>query len=814
MSKVVRTVIRPQPGPQENFLSSSADIVIYGGAAGSGKSWGVLMEPLRHVTTNREFAAVFFRKNTTHIRNPGGLWDESMKLYPSAGGKPSASILEWRWPAGGKVKMGHLEHEDSVLDWQGAQIPLIIFDELTHFCLTEDHQVLTENGWKPIAAVVKGEKAVSYSAERKLELKDVLDTPSFDFDGKLIEVDQRNGVSFAVTPNHKMPVNKQDKVRTWKFIEAKHLLEAGQVIPRFGEWEETVEPEWFELPVACGQGLGANSNVADRVRMDDWLEFLGWYFSEGSSFYTNCGQKNPTGQCVSISQVKVSQNLEDLMTRLPWRFIRDNSEYKPGKRKNSYKIFSKQLFDLVHPFGNLYEKRIPRWIFKLSKRQQRIFFDAFVKGDGHVSADGRVAIGLANSGLIDDLQEMCVYLGLVGTRNTFVPKHGFTVHSLAVSAKGRNTQTKPQDAKEVPFSGKVYCLTVKDNHTFMIRRNGRISWTGNSENQFFYMLSRNRSMSGVKPYVRATCNPDADSWVASFIEWWIDQESGYPIIDRSGVMRWFIRLGDNIVWADSRSELVEKYGKPNLPADHEDQVRPKSVTFVPAKLSDNKALTAADPDYKANLMALSRVERERLLHGNWKIRPASGLYFKRSEITIVDNYPDDIEKFVRGWDLAATEPNEDNKDPDATAGVLFGRRKNGRYIILDCVWEQKRSHNIRELVKRVAQNDSRRVTIRLSQDPGQAGKDQIESYVSHLAGFSVVAVRESGDKIIRKDAYAAQWQAGNIDLLRGQWNEAFLIEHEAFGGGKGHDDRVDAADNAFTELTGSNLSVWSRLGRG
>ena len=48
-------------------MASPADIVIYGGSAGSGKSWAILLEPLRHVTTNKEFAAVCFRRNTTQI---------------------------------------------------------------------------------------------------------------------------------------------------------------------------------------------------------------------------------------------------------------------------------------------------------------------------------------------------------------------------------------------------------------------------------------------------------------------------------------------------------------------------------------------------------------------------------------------------------------------------------------------------------------------------------------------------------------------------------------------------------------------------
>lgn len=476
IDKAPRQVIRPQQGPQERFLASSADIAIYGGAAGGGKSWGLLFEPLRHAG-NPEFAAVFFRRNTTQVRNVGGLWDESLKLYPLTGAKPVSHLLEWRWAKGGKIKFAHLEHEDTVLDWQGSQIPLICFDELTHF----------------------------------------------------------------------------------------------------------------------------------------------------------------------------------------------------------------------------------------------------------------------------------------------------------------------------------------------------------SETQFFYMLSRNRSMCGIRPYVRATCNPDADSWVAKFIEWWIDQETGLPIPERSGVLRWFIRLSETLIWADTREELIEQYGSPSLPDDHEDQVRPKSVTFIAAKLSDNKELLKADPNYKANLMALSRVERERLLGGNWKVRPSAGMYFRRSDATIIESIPDDVTKWVRRWDFAATEPGESSPDPDWTVGVLMGIRKNGRYVVAHAERCRERSHKVRELVQKTAKSDQEflstiyhkpiRVKIGLAQDPGQAGKEQVESYVKELAGYSVEICKESGDKVVRADPFAAQWQAGNVDVVRGAWNEPYFAILEAFPTKGVHDDDVDASSGAFSMLTGNSINTWAKLGK-
>ncbi|WP_082342405.1 MULTISPECIES: phage antirepressor N-terminal domain-containing protein [unclassified Shinella] len=123
------SVVRPQPGPQTNFLASPADIAIYGGSAGGGKTWALLMEPLRHIA-NSQFGAVFFRRTLVQVRNEGGLWNESEKLYPCLNAKPKvAPDLSWTFPSGSSVSFAHLEHDKTVSNWQGSQIPLICFDD-------------------------------------------------------------------------------------------------------------------------------------------------------------------------------------------------------------------------------------------------------------------------------------------------------------------------------------------------------------------------------------------------------------------------------------------------------------------------------------------------------------------------------------------------------------------------------------------------------------------------------------------------------------------------------------------------------------
>lgn len=326
-----------------------------------------------------------------------------------------------------------------------------------------------------------------------------------------------------------------------------------------------------------------------------------------------------------------------------------------------------------------------------------------------------------------------------------------------------------------------------------------------TEKQFFYMLSRNRSVCGVKPCVRATCNPDADSWVADFIAWWIDPDTGYPVPERSGVKRYMCRVNDQLIWADTKQELI------NGGADEEDV---KSVTFISSTLQDNQILLNHNPGYLANLKALPLVERERLLNGNWKIKPAAGLYYKRTQIgEILDHPPDDLTVVCRGWDLAATDSKE-NVNAAYTAGVLMGKRRNGRFVILDVINQQLKASDVRRLIGTTARTDQVRyqqVRQRLPQDPGQAGKEQAQSYVSMLAGYDVKAVPESGDKVTRAEPMAAQWQQGMFDVVAGEWNEMYFNQLESFPESK-FKDMVDASSSAFNELTlGMNFNIENLL---
>ena len=386
------------------------------------------------------------------------------------------------------------------------------------------------------------------------------------------------------------------------------------------------------------------------------------------------------------------------------------------------------------------------------------------------------------------------------------------------------------------------------------------------EDVFWYMFSRIRSDSGIYGYVRATTNPDPDSWVRTFIDWWIGPD-GLAIPERSGKLRWMIRINGEVIWGDSRLELLRyqfdgeitavdkthKYADELFYEDENDPDKkqtivtpgvegtlylatdtreffqwtgkeyrrltaPKSVTFILSTLQDNKILMRNDPSYLANLQALPLVEQERLLGGNWNIRPAAGMYFPRNKVTLIDEIPSDIVRVVRAWDLAGTEDKKKNNPEDGpayTAGVLIGKRKSGGYVIMDVINLRLNSSDVRSTVLNTAKADKAawksKYRVRMNQDPGQAGKDQADQYIKLLSGFSLTMERESGSKETRAEPFSAQWigvkgaEKGNVYVLNAPWTSSYLAQMDGFPDRK-FKDMADASSTGFLELEKHNTA--------
>ena len=146
-----------------------------------------------------------------------------------------------------------------------------------------------------------------------------------------------------------------------------------------------------------------------------------------------------------------------------------------------------------------------------------------------------------------------------------------------------------------------------------------------SANMFWFMFSRNRNRSNNKidPYIKATCNPDPESFVADLVSWYIG-EDGFAIPERAGVVRYMLRMDGEVFFYDTFTDcyrankafLIEQSKQYGVRAEE----LVKTFSFVPGKIADNKKLLKNNPSYLSSLLALDEDQKARYLDGNWKVK--------------------------------------------------------------------------------------------------------------------------------------------------------------------------------------------------
>lgn len=321
-----------------------------------------------------------------------------------------------------------------------------------------------------------------------------------------------------------------------------------------------------------------------------------------------------------------------------------------------------------------------------------------------------------------------------------------------------------------------------------------------SETMVDYLRSRLRApKSKYKTQMKITCNPDYDSFLRKWVEWYLDPETGIPDPDKAGIMRYFVRNGEELVWADTREELEEIYG-----SGPESGI--VSFVFHPATIYDNPPLMEADPSYITRLKSLTRVEKERLLYGSWYARPEESGYWKRDWVDVAPQRPLKAKKRVRAWDISGSLPSETYPNPDWTVGVLMSIDQDNNYYIEDVVRFRARFQGVFEEILRCAKEDGTDTTIIIPADPGAAGKAYAAQLIRDLAdrGYYGKVKQTNQNKVTRFAPFASVSEAGFVHIVRGKWNDDYCDELEAFDGDRNKkDDQVDATSDAYWALSQS-----------
>jgi hypothetical protein len=384
------------------------------------------------------------------------------------------------------------------------------------FCCDDQTEFLTWDGFKPTKEIKAGELVATLSPAGEMTFGPCEAVHEYDYDGDLV-VAESERLSFAVTPNHRMfcaPIGSHvfgfERADSLKGITVHPVAASAFVgLPS----EETVillathngahAPCQFECPI-CGRGFtakpwqrrarrgstcsracsykfraaiyGKKASVAvlapeptqkiikQVLDLGDWLELLGWFISEGSL---------DNGYRVVISQQKHPDRIlriRELLTRMGITFQYDGSDFR---------FNSKPIWEALKPLGRAADKYIPREYLNCHPDLLKHLFEGLVLGDGF-QRGSHWSYYTTSKQLASDIQELCQRLGRRATISARKQKIGRDI-GYWVGISDKTTIMIPAcRLKRRHYRGKVSCLTVTPHHTVLMRRNGRVMWTGNS----------------------------------------------------------------------------------------------------------------------------------------------------------------------------------------------------------------------------------------------------------------------------------------------------------------------------------------------
>ncbi|MEM2536363.1 MAG: anaerobic ribonucleoside-triphosphate reductase, partial [Candidatus Hadarchaeales archaeon] len=311
-------------------------------------------------------------------------------------------------------------------------------------CVSEDTEVLTEEGWKRYDELSMEDRIATLNPEkRRIEFLKLEGIHVYDYEGELILLKNRV-TEQLVTPNHRI-LRKKFNSETLEFTEAEKLLafDSSPILPIAGENEGKKEVD------------------------ENLLRLCAWVIAEGTF-------SDGRGRIAIYQSEKHVENCERIRECLRALGL----EWNEQKRKTGWSKAPCIRFRLKDRSSRwlkrfLPKKEIPRWMFDLPAKQIRLFLEEYARADGHVDKNGRIRLYTNDEKLLDGLQALAVLAGFGCTakRNT-----GGTAWNVNLV---RNSFTRITKIEKVKYRGKVWCPTTK-NGTFVARRNKKVFITGNS----------------------------------------------------------------------------------------------------------------------------------------------------------------------------------------------------------------------------------------------------------------------------------------------------------------------------------------------
>lgn len=386
---------------------------------------------------------------------------------------------------------------------------LFVFEEACHDDQTD---VMTEFGWKMFSDLDGTERLLTmdpetHVAEYALPLKIVKKRHL----GKMMEYRCSRGANWCVTPDHQMYWSKSNGDGTeWQRSSMAELQNG----PPAAYMMRTIrqnnpDREVFVLPALKTD----RKHIAEKiVLMDDWVTFLGWYFSEGHLLHAK--NKQIYGFAVTQNEGPELDEIVALFNRLDF----DPKVYKSGVA-SAWSVHSHgmQVSRWLFQFGTgSLNKHLPPFLRDLSIRQINLFLDAYTKGDGYIR-ESRDIIYTISEKMADGLQELILrtgkdssirkqkMAGMSSDMGTHIATSTVDRYVISRSHEAFRTKYRKCNLEEIDYDGFVWCATLPKHNLLFTRRGGRVVWSGNCGLSPIYFRATKNMFKADAPHMLWVC---------------------------------------------------------------------------------------------------------------------------------------------------------------------------------------------------------------------------------------------------------------------------------------------------------------------
>jgi hypothetical protein len=348
-------------------------------------------------------------------------------------------------------------------------------------CFDDKTEILTDEGWKYFNGLHGREMVLSLAGERAL-WAEIAKVHRYEYAGDL-NLYEGESVNFCITDNHNLIVRSNPKADQYAIRQFKDLPKEF-VIKRTNEWEGS-NPERITFTSEYEMPKGGVRVKEWSFDFTDWARFLGWFVSEGNVYK----ERRKDGRYrILIAQVKAQEKemIKHLLDNMGIIF-----QDKGRQIEFSNNEIGKHLIE--HCGGRQPVRRVPKYIKEGTTEVIEAFLETFALGDGTQNSNGTGKTYFSSSELlIDDIQEMLVKIGKAGKKilrhkkGTEFNIEGRTVkrrndcYAVYECGRGADSWISKGKIQKVAYKGVVYCVSTP-HRTIMVRRNGCVMWSGNSD---------------------------------------------------------------------------------------------------------------------------------------------------------------------------------------------------------------------------------------------------------------------------------------------------------------------------------------------